>query len=401
MVMTNQGANAAAKAYPPWLRLRTLGYVLTGCLLAVLGRLQLRSVGSQWLAVTDVALREAKTMSNVSSSSKTANNGTLPIHENGGGAAIEPPSSAGAATNGVRMDPLGTVPANTTGDATNANTTGIVKGDDDDEHKVTEDLPPDGPTVQRPSSSPVKQEESTLRVLGSLTEVTTVKSDANGTLWIPDAPDERPRETLLIAFTNTTIKESDVLGDCPITAQLSLDTSSSSIAPWPPTDASSSLAEEQQQYQQQEERLVWTIHTHDIEGRPKTVGGDEFYVSYYDKLDARYLLAASNTTDHGNGTYSLDFITSPMLERSPADIPARGVLVVWLEYTCGIGSLERPHRAAWSTGGATVTNWTVADVPRPPIRVFQRPPVPLDFGRAGAVAFSWSFVARANINFVT
>ena len=140
--------------------------------------------------------------------------------------------------------------------------------------------------------------------------------------WIPAKLDEAPRKSFLITLHNTSINESDVLGDCPMTAQVSLDTS------------------------------VWVLRTYDIKGQPKKVGGDEYYISYRHSLAADTIIAASNTTDHGNGTYSLQFTTSPWLQAAgPGTLPERGVLIIWLEYSCGVSAMERPLRnglASWA-----------------------------------------------------
>ena len=217
--------------------------------------------------------------------------------------------------------------------------------------------------VRLPANDASDNHQSTDTTATTTTATTTIS--ATDTLrWIPPTPDDQPRLSFLIALENTTIQESAVLKGCPMTAQLSLNTTDN-----------------------------WTIQTYDIHGRPKTVGGDEFYISYRDPAIPHRIVAASNTTDHNDGTYTLHFTMSPLLPRRRQPntthtvptlqdliIPENGVLIIWLEYSCGIGAMDRPQRDDWSCNGASLVNWNVTDVPKPPMQVFVPPNITIDLG---------------------
>ena len=174
----------------------------------------------------------------------------------------------------------------------------------------------------------------------------SARKAADDVVWMPQQPDSTPSHTFQQAFLNNSnnyYSASDVLNGCPIPSQLSLSLQ------------------------------TWTIQTHDINSSPKTVRGDEFYISHRHPDNTTRIIATSNTTDHGDGTYGLSFTTSPFLDnRDVSGIPQRGVLVIWLEYSCGVGGMLRPYRDGWSHNGAALTNWNAMNVPRPsPMRVFR------------------------------
>jgi hypothetical protein len=102
---------------------------------------------------------------------------------------------------------------------------------------------------------------------------------------------------------------------------------------------------------QQYSDASWTLVSPDTEGHTKTMGGDEYYVTYTDASSKKVTLAAFIFLDHdnGDGTYNLDFSTTPL---NPVRITGRGRLTVHLQYTCGIGTIPQPLKNEWVYGGA-------------------------------------------------
>ena len=180
-------------------------------------------------------------------------------------------------------------------------------------------------------------------------------------IWIPEDPDQSPMETLALAFEPKIHPEGSWRNltespNCPITAQVSIDTT------------------------------TWVLQTYGIDGVRKTVGGDEFYI-YFMQNDTT-IVAVSRTSDLGNGAYALNFTTHPFFffHKPPGRRKKRGSLVVWLEYSCGIGSIPRPDRDRWSTNGAVLTNWNASCVPLPPLETFRKPDVGMiDLGQHRSV----------------
>jgi hypothetical protein len=120
---------------------------------------------------------------------------------------------------------------------------------------------------------------------------------------------------------------------------------------------------------QQYSDASWTLVSLDTEGRNKTMGGDEYYVTYTDASSKIVTLAAFDH-DNGDGTYTLDFSTTPL---NPVNITGRGRLTVHLQYTCGIGAIPQPLKNKWVYGGACHTNWSRANVTTPSYRIFSPP----------------------------
>lgn len=85
------------------------------------------------------------------------------------------------------------------------------------------------------------------------------------------------------------------------------------------------------------------MHSVDSQGRNKTIGGDEYYVTYKDQnvvVNASTLVALVN--DQQDGSYILDFVTTP-LNPVPSNLTGRGMLAVYFQYSCGIGAIA--HRS--------------------------------------------------------
>jgi hypothetical protein len=123
----------------------------------------------------------------------------------------------------------------------------------------------------------------------------------------------------------------------------------------------------------------WLIQSIDENGRNKTVGGDEFYVTYSDSATnyTSMACAVALVDDQGNGAYRLRFSTTPMASKL-SNIPSVGTFKVSLQYTCGIGQIPQPSKNSWPTGGYCMASWTRKNVTQPPIRQFT-PPTDIDF----------------------
>ena len=129
----------------------------------------------------------------------------------------------------------------------------------------------------------------------------------------------------------------------------------------------------------------WILQTYDEYRRPKTQGGDEFYVTYTAGSDAydatgfanhqHHPHAIAQITDLQNGSYKLKFIENPLYHRKNRIFlqGKNGTLTVIFQYTCGIGQLDPPTKNTWSTGGATVGSYSTQISLVPPIAPFISP----------------------------
>lgn len=113
----------------------------------------------------------------------------------------------------------------------------------------------------------------------------------------------------------------------------------------------------------------WLIQTYSDDHVPKSVGGDEFYVTYSaDGGNTDHFTAAALITDLHNGEYELEFVASPT---NPVDnTTAYGTMRIYHEYTCGIGQLKPPTKMSWTSGGGLNIVYNLTEVPRPYIRPF-------------------------------
>ena len=149
----------------------------------------------------------------------------------------------------------------------------------------------------------------------------------------------------------------------------------------------------------------WELETWDCHNNSKTVGGDEFYLTYTDR---ELTLTTANATTHdlvfapgdetitvsgyegssppwmkpasavawivdlNNGRYRLDLQASPM---SPQLYSGVGVFTIYFHYTCGIGRMAYPLKSTWLHGGQTMA-WASSQELSivPPIRPFVPPP---------------------------
>ena len=131
----------------------------------------------------------------------------------------------------------------------------------------------------------------------------------------------------------------------------------------------------------------WKLYSRDQRGHRKQTGGDEFYIRYEEYRESNYeekeeelqkpaLQAVAIITDHDDGSYSLDFATTPMYPNLPATDESIGkrLLSVHFEYSNGIGSLPPPTKHKWQNGGYTHKLHIYPFCPqRPRIRTFCAP----------------------------
>ena len=151
----------------------------------------------------------------------------------------------------------------------------------------------------------------------------------------------------------------------------------------------------------QEDESKWILHALTKKGEKKSVGGDEFYVTYTDDnavfansttrsesgKDEKELdpTAVAIITDLQDGTYALRFKTTPM-NPHPANLSGTGTLNIYLQYTCGIGKLPMPSKSSWESNGSSRQKLHIANILQPPIQYYKRPPV-VDLSRHKMVIF--------------
>ena len=139
----------------------------------------------------------------------------------------------------------------------------------------------------------------------------------------------------------------------------------------------------------------WILQSLDEQGQPKTVGGDEFYISYLDYAEANTKIpthqqnvyqpltpnsqssAVAIATDQHDGAYGLDFVRPPMEKQQgyTQHLQGRGILSIYLEYTCHMGRMVKPTKDAWRSGGLLFRTYSQPNftIPLETIRPY-RPP---------------------------
>jgi hypothetical protein len=135
----------------------------------------------------------------------------------------------------------------------------------------------------------------------------------------------------------------------------------------------------------------WLLTSLDSRGVPKTSGGDEFYIRYTEEHQNKdddetspAVLAVAVMEDLDNGTYLLDFCTSPThpeLPSPPTSEANQGALItIYMEYSNGMGQMPPPSKNTWENGGYTHTRYISCQQvsQRPPIRRFTPPTQGID-----------------------
>jgi hypothetical protein len=121
----------------------------------------------------------------------------------------------------------------------------------------------------------------------------------------------------------------------------------------------------------------WLLQSIDAQGNDKGVGGDEFYITFTDNVERnsnsseRKATAVALITDRQDGTYLLDFVTTPMNPK-PGNLTGAGILTVHFQYSCGIGRIYQPLKDSWKGGGSSMTSFSAKTI-EPPLRTFQPP----------------------------
>jgi hypothetical protein len=121
----------------------------------------------------------------------------------------------------------------------------------------------------------------------------------------------------------------------------------------------------------------WLLQSIDAQGKDKGVGGDEFYITYTDNFERNRnstkskATAVALITDSQDGTYLLDFVTTPM-NPTPGNLTGDGVMTVYFQYSCGIGRMYQPLKDSWNGGGSSMTSFSTETI-EPPLRTFQPP----------------------------
>lgn len=145
------------------------------------------------------------------------------------------------------------------------------------------------------------------------------------------------------------------------------------------------------------------LYSLDSDGRRKDEGGDEFYVRYeefstndtagdYSGSEEIRTKAVAVITDNDDGSYELDFCTTPM---NPIPLSATAsasneeqkiirVMTIYFEYTDRMGKLPPPSKQDWSNGGYSHRKYTFEfsrDFGRPLIREFTPPTLGIDLSK--------------------
>lgn len=133
----------------------------------------------------------------------------------------------------------------------------------------------------------------------------------------------------------------------------------------------------------------WILESLDERGRPKQQGGDEFYVAYFDDSESANIdpTAVALVQDRQDGTYALDFVTTPMHRQLTPYRQRTGKLHVYFQYTCGLGKLSPSAKETWQSAGMTNLHTFTKRIPEPPIRLFRPPPFEYNLSQYSTVFF--------------
>ena len=187
---------------------------------------------------------------------------------------------------------------------------------------------------------------------------------------IPNQVDESINAYLLRQINTTTPSSIDPLKECSPTSQVRLHRTGNG-----------------------DRNEEWTMQAIDAEGNDKTIGGDEFYITYADESNrtigepihsnARGTAgrvfgptAVAIIDDNHDGTYTLEFVAPPSRPYASTlanEDVSRGSIDVHFVFTCSIGMLYQPVKDNWITGGGTKIHHSLDGVPAPFIRPFRVP----------------------------
>ena len=132
----------------------------------------------------------------------------------------------------------------------------------------------------------------------------------------------------------------------------------------------------------------WVLQSLDDRGKEKGQGGDEFYVAYFDDWEKYEIdpTAVALVHDRKDGTFELQFVTTPMRRHLNPNRRGIGTLHIYFQYTCGIGSLSPKSKHSWKSAGASDLHFTANAIPEPPIQNFQ-PPTQYNLSEFSSVFF--------------
>jgi hypothetical protein len=177
--------------------------------------------------------------------------------------------------------------------------------------------------------------------------------------WLPLQPDEAIEASIQEQITlNESISTFHPLSNCSATCQVKIVGSNDKF---------------------------WTLYTYDCRGVQKTIGGDEFYVTYHDQTPIRhgslpYATAAAIILDQHDGSYRLFFVSTPLKPPPDTPTPNREIRVQF-PYTCGIGSIPVPLKEPWQGSGFFKGSHAAIIDQVPPIRPFQPPVTSIDLSQ--------------------
>ena len=125
----------------------------------------------------------------------------------------------------------------------------------------------------------------------------------------------------------------------------------------------------------------WKLQSLTIDGEAKTVGGDEYYITYADDSlsNSSIMTAVAFVSDRQDGSYGLSFVTSPSLNAT-TKLSGIGRVTIILQYSCGFGHLAPPVKLNWNTSGAINSRYVVKNRRAPPMETFV-PPSGVDLTR--------------------
>lgn len=180
---------------------------------------------------------------------------------------------------------------------------------------------------------------------------TVVLDDSTAYLFPDGSPDPYPRQLLEKAWTfhNKTTGNVKVVEDsltsliqrvCSVTSQIKL-------------------------YAQND---TWLLQSLDESGTPKTIGGDEYYITYTEESGLR---SVAFIEDCANGLYRLQFTEAPLNAR-PSN--GSGTVDIYLEWSCGLGLVQPPLKDTWFTGGMINAHWNRSNMAAPShVKTWQNP----------------------------
>jgi hypothetical protein len=103
----------------------------------------------------------------------------------------------------------------------------------------------------------------------------------------------------------------------------------------------------------------WILRSLDHSGARKSIGGDEMYVVYrHRKLTTISPTAVAYSLDQGDVSYRLQFHSTPFTRQNITQrLEEGGQLAIYMQYTCGLGTLHHPEKLYWRTGGSLMRTY--------------------------------------------